>query len=96
MSLVTAPIHGELAHVVAGIARADQRLEHRAAGEGGHRGAVARRLVGEEFRRPDAAGARHHLHVDERMAGDVLAEMAADHAGIEIDAAAGGAGDIDA
>jgi hypothetical protein len=69
--------------------------EDRPARESGDRAAVARRLLGEVIRGPDAAGARHHLHGHVRLAGDVAADMAAHQPGIEVDAAAGGAGDVD-
>jgi len=52
-------VQREAAHVVAGIARADQRLENRPAGERRHRGAVAGRLLGKVVGGPDAARARH-------------------------------------
>jgi hypothetical protein len=85
----------ERAHVVAGSAGADQRLENRSSGEGRHRGAIAWRLLGEVVRRADAAGARHHLHGHGRLARDMAADVAGHQARIEIDAAAGGARDID-
>jgi hypothetical protein len=39
--------------------------------------------------RAQAAGARHVLNHDPRLAGDVLAEVIRDHARVEIEAAAG-------
>ena len=86
----------EFAHVVAGIARADQRLGQRAAGKGGDGGAVFRRRHGEEIRGANAACARHVLHVDHRVALDVGADMPAEQARIEIEPAARRARDIDA
>jgi hypothetical protein len=86
---------GEAAHVVAGTARADQRLENRPAGERRHRGAVAGRLLGKVVRRPNAARARHKLHRHRRFAGDVAADVTADQPCVKIDAAARRAGHID-
>ena len=86
---------GEAAHVVAGITRADQRLENRPIGEGRDRGAVARRLLGETVRRADAARARHHLHRHRRFAGNMAPDVASDQPRVKIDAAARGAGHID-
>jgi hypothetical protein len=69
---------GEAAHVIAGIASADQRLEDRTAGECRHRRAVARRLFCEIVGRADAASTGHHLHRHGRFARDVAADVAAD------------------
>ena len=86
---------GEAAHVVAGIARADQRLENRPAGERRHRGAVAGRLLGKVVRGPNTARARHKLHRHRRFAGDVAADVTANQPCVKINAAARGAGHID-
>src|SRR5205814_7953344 len=83
------------AHVVTGIAGADQRLEDRSTGEGRNCRAVAWRLLGEKIRRPNAARARHHLHGDGRLAGYMTADVASEETRVEIDAATRGAGDIE-
>ena len=41
----------------------------------------------------DAASAGHQLRHDRRIAGQILAEMAREDAGADVDAAAGGASD---
>ena len=86
---------GELARVVARVARGDQRLDHRPAGERRQDRTVARRRMAQVICRPDAAGARHDLHRDGRIARNVPPEVARHEPRKEIDAAARRAGHID-
>src|SRR5437016_5870642 len=58
-------------------------------------GAVARRDLVDVIRGLEAAGARHVLRDDGRLAGNVLAEMARDQPAVEVVAAAGGIADRD-
>ena len=85
----------ELAHVIAGIARADQRLGQRPAGESAHDPAILGGGIGDEIGGADAASARHVLHIDGGIARNIFADMAAQHARIEINAPARRARHID-
>src|SRR5262249_29741953 len=74
-------------------AAAEQRIEERAAGEA----AEGRAILGPEWveavRRLDRAGARHVLHDNGRVSGDVAADVAAERAGVEVVATARGVAD---
>ena len=68
--------------------RAEQRRNHRRARQRND-GAVLGRDVVDMACGAQAAGARHVLHHDARLPGNVLAEIVRDHARVEIEAAAG-------
>jgi hypothetical protein len=78
---------------VEGRAAFQQRIDAGGAGEGAERGAVLRRRGVDEIRRAQAAGAGHVLRHDGRIAGDVLAHVAGEMAGVEVVAAADGKAD---
>src|SRR3977135_3631531 len=84
---------GDLANVE--LALAHQRLERDAALDGGDRAAILGRDVDHEVDQPSSAGAGHVLHHDGRIAGQMLAEMAADEACIGFVRAAGAGTDIE-
>ena len=75
------------------LALADQRLHRHAAAEHADGRAVLGRDVVEVVRGLERARARHVLHHDGRIAGDVLADMAGENAGIGVVAAAGAVAD---
>ncbi len=85
---------GELAHVIAGIASADERFEEGSPGEGRNCRAVAWRLLREKIGGANSSGARHRLNRHGRPAGNVTADVSTEQARVKIDAAAGGAGDV--
>ena len=100
---------GAQAHLVVGAAEpeeflgvelralhAEQRPERAAASHGGERGAVLRRLLVHEVGQPDRARAFHVARHDRRVAGNVLADVARDHAAVEVVGAAGREADIHA
>ena len=74
----------ELQRLVLDAGDVEQRLHREPAREHAERGAVLRRLVEDEVRRPQAAGAGHVLHDDVGIAGQVLAEMAREVARIDV------------
>ena len=78
---------GELG-AVEGRAAFQQRIDAGGARERAERGAVLRRGGVDEIRRAQRAGARHVLRHDGRLAGDVLAHVAGEMAGVEVVAAA--------
>jgi hypothetical protein len=89
------PKPGKLAHVVARIAGADQRLNDRPAREGCDCAAVARRLLGKIIRGADAARSGHHLHRYARAAWQMAPDVSSKQPGVKINAAACGAGNVD-
>ena len=86
---------GELAHVIAGVAGADQRLDHRSARECADGRAIARGGLGEKTRRADAAGAGHVLHHHIGRSRDIFAHVPRQRAGQQVDAPARRARHID-
>src|SRR5262249_29619906 len=86
---------GELVGLELRALGAEQRIEGGAAAEGGDRRAVLRADIVDPVGKPQAAGAFHVLRDDGRVAGDVLAQMAGKHAGIEIVGAADAVADIE-
>ena len=77
------------------IAFADQeRIEGDAAAEGGEHRAILRRHAIEPVGEAQAAGAFHVARYQGRIAGNMRAHVAADHAGIEVIGAAGRVADI--
>ena len=82
------PSHCEIGELDLELLGIGQRVGDHAGIEGGDDGAV---LVGraiEVAHGREAAGARHVLHDDVRLAGDVVADVAAERAGVEVVAAA--------
>ena len=77
------------------LARVEQRLGDHAAADGGERQAVLGGDAIDILRGLHRAGARHVLHHHGRIAGDVLADVTAEQARIEVVAAAGGEADQD-
>ena len=67
----------------------EQRTDHRARHDVGDDGAVLGRDLGDEARRPRAAGARHVLRHDVRIARDVAPDVPRHHAPVDVVAAAG-------
>ncbi len=81
---------------VEGVALADQqRIEGDAAADRAERGAVLRRDAIKIIGEPQTAGAFHVLRHQRRIAGDMRAHVAADHARIEVVGAAGRVADIE-
>src|SRR5688572_751594 len=61
----------ESGHLVIGIARADERLEERTARESSQDAGVTWSFLRQEICRSNAAGTRHDLHDDRRVARDM-------------------------
>src|SRR5262249_16620582 len=85
----------EVAHAIGSLALADQGLDDRTR----RRYADHRAVLGGDrvhiVDHADAAGARHQLRYDRRIARQILGEIARDDAGADVDAGAGGAGNED-
>ena len=92
MSRRSVPIHWKLAKLTTGLS-AVSTCVIRPGIEGGDDGAVLRRGGVEIAHRRHAGGARHVLHDDVRIAGDVAAVVPRQHARIDVVAAAGGIAD---
>ena len=84
--LPSQPNFGRL--VLRALAAAEQRIEIGAAREAAEGGAVLGRHRVEEVRGFQAAGARHVLHDDIGLAGNVASDVARERAGVEVIAAA--------
>jgi hypothetical protein len=85
----------ELARIVARLFRVQQRFERHAAVESRELGAVLRHGVGKAIHQDEAAGARHVLDHNRRIARNVPAQDAGQRAGVEVVAATGGEADAD-
>src|SRR4029453_2550393 len=78
----------EAATVELRVGLAKERLDRRGAASDAEHGAGARHGVVEIVRKHEAAGARHVLHDEARIAGQEAAHVAGDTLGIEARAAA--------
>ena len=85
---------GEFAHVIAGVAGADQRLDHRPACKRADGRAIARGGFGQKLRGANAPRARHVLHHHIRGARQIFAHMPRQRPGQKVDAPASRARNI--
>ena len=86
---------GEFGRLVLHARGLERLFQHHGLGHHRERGAVLGRDIVEIIRRPQAAGARHGLHHDERIARDVPPHVVREQARVEIVAAARREADIE-